>query len=367
MILRISRAEQLPTLCLVGRACNTHVGNATSERNVVHACVCRAIGAHQTGTIECKHHRQVLQGHIVNQLVVGSLQESGINGHNRLQAFAGHAGCKGHCMLFCNAHIVIAMRVLLAEVHHARAFAHGGCDAHQALVNRCHVAKPLAKNLGERWFWRHRWCSTHNAHSGIKFTGAVIIHRIGFSSCIALAFAGDDVQKLRARFVVQTSQRIHHLFHIVSIHRTRVLETQIFKHGLRLDEALCLLLNHLRQGIQRRRVFQHFLANFFGIGIKAATHQFVQIMVQGTNRRADGHVVVVQDDQQVAIARASIVQGLVGHASCQCAIANDRDCFAAAAHLFGGHGHAQCGRDAGGRVGGAKGVVNTFFTARKAA
>ena len=153
----------------------------------------------------------------------------------------------------------------------------------------------------------------------------------------------------------------------MAIYWACVLEAQIFKHGLRLNEALCLLLNHLRQGIQRRRIFQHFFANFFGIGIKAAAHQFMQIMVQGPNRRADGHVVVVQNDQQVAIARASIVQGLVGHACCKCAIANDRHCFATAAHLFGGHGHAQCGRNAGGRVRGAKGVVNTFFTARKAA
>ena len=74
----------------------------------------------------------------------------------------------------------------------------------------------------------------------------------------------------------------------------------------------------------------------------------MQIMVQGPNRRADRHVVVVQNHQQIAIARACIVQGLVSHAGCQCAIANDGHCFAAAAHLFGGHGHAQCGRNAGG-------------------
>ena len=93
----------------------------------------------------------------------------------------------------------------------------------------------------------------------------------------------------------------------------------------------------------------------------------MQVVVQGAHRRADRHVVVIQNDQQIAIARASVVQGLVSHACGECAIANDSHGFALAAHLFGGHGHAKCSRNAGRRVRGTKGVVNTFFAAWKSA
>ena len=127
-------------------------------------------------------------------------------------------------MLFCNAHIVIAKGILLTETHHARAFAHGRCDAHQARVLRRHVTQPLAKDVGERWLGRDRRSGADNANSGIKFTGAVVGHRIGFCFGIALAFACDHMQKLRARLVVQTLQGIDHRIHIVPIHRACVLK-----------------------------------------------------------------------------------------------------------------------------------------------
>ena len=133
----------------------------------------------------------------------------------------------------------------------------------------------------------------------------------------------------------------------MAIDRACVFKAQVFKHVLGLNEALRLLLNHLCQGIQRGRIFQHLLANFFGIGIKPAAHQFMQVMVQGSHGGADGHVVVIQDHQQVAVGGACIVQGLIGHARCESAIANDGHSFALTAHLLGRHGHAKSGRNTG--------------------
>ena len=209
MVLCIGSAEQLTAFRLVRRAGNAHVGNTTCESNVVHACMRRAISAHDASTIQCKHHWQVLQCYIVNQLVVGALQESGIDGHHWLQTLACHACSKGHGVLFCNAHIVIALRILPAEIHHARAFTHGRRDAHQALVFCSHVAQPLAKYLGECGLgWRCRG-NADNADSRIKFARAVIGHWIGFGLCIALAFARHHMQKLRAGFVVQTLQSVN--------------------------------------------------------------------------------------------------------------------------------------------------------------
>jgi hypothetical protein len=47
--------------------------------------------------------------------------------------------------------------------------------------------------------------------------------------------------------------------------------------------------------------FEHLLAHIFCSGIKLAAHQLRQIPIQGTHGGADGHVVVVQDHQQLCL------------------------------------------------------------------
>ena len=108
----------------------------------------RAVGADQSGTVDGEEYRQVLDGDIVNQLVIGALQEGGIDRHHRLHAVASHAGRQRHSMLFGDANIEILARVILRKFHHARALAHRRSDAHQPLVGTGHVAEPIAKDLG---------------------------------------------------------------------------------------------------------------------------------------------------------------------------------------------------------------------------
>ena len=99
-------------------------------------------------------------------------------------------------MLLGNAHIVITIWKALVKLHHARALAHGGRDAHQTFVGGSHVTKPLAKNVHERRFgWLGR---RHQAYFGIKLTRAVVVHRILFGQPVTLPFFGDHMQKLRS-------------------------------------------------------------------------------------------------------------------------------------------------------------------------
>ena len=108
-----------------------------------------AIGTDQACAVKRKHHWQVLQRHVMNQLVVAALQECRVDSHHGLKALAGHSGRKCDCMLLGNAYIVITLGKSFMKLHHARALPHGGGDADQAFVVLGHVAQPLAKHLGE--------------------------------------------------------------------------------------------------------------------------------------------------------------------------------------------------------------------------
>lgn len=88
----------------------------------------------------------------MDHLVIGPLQEAGVDGNHRFLVGDGKAGGEGDRMLFGDGHIEVAIRILLAELDQPRALAHGGGDADQLLVFRRHVAQPLAEDGGEARF-----------------------------------------------------------------------------------------------------------------------------------------------------------------------------------------------------------------------
>ena len=106
-------------------AMTVRFGNAAQERIVVAALVRGAIAADEAGAIEREDHRQVLQRHVVDQLVVGALQERGVDSDHRLPALAGEAGRERDGMLFGDGDVEITLRKFLRVFDHARAFAHG--------------------------------------------------------------------------------------------------------------------------------------------------------------------------------------------------------------------------------------------------
>ena len=88
----------------------------------------RAVCTDNTGTVDGEQNRQVLQGNVMYQLVVSALQESGVNRHDRLDAFARQTACKGNGVLLGDTDVEIAVRELLFKLNQAAALAHGRRD-----------------------------------------------------------------------------------------------------------------------------------------------------------------------------------------------------------------------------------------------
>ena len=77
-----------------------------------------AVGADQAAAVDGQHHRQVLQGDVVDQLVVGALQEGRVDRHHRLDALAGQPGGESQGVLLGDADIVEALADV-AEIRRA--------------------------------------------------------------------------------------------------------------------------------------------------------------------------------------------------------------------------------------------------------
>ena len=79
------------------------------------------------------------------------------------------------------------------------------------------------------------------------------------------------------------------------------------------------------------------------------------------------YLVVVQDDQQVGLQAAGMVEPFKGHASAHGSITNHGNNAFLTALFLGSDRHAQCGRYGRGRVPRTKCIVGAFFPFRKTA
>ena len=303
-----------------------------------------AIGADDAGAVQGKNHREVLQCHVMNQLVVGALQEGRIDRHHRLEPLAGKPCGKGHRMLLGDADIMVALRKTAFELDHAGTLAHRRRDADQALVLLGHVAQPLPENLGEgRLAGRGRL----EALGRIELARAMVGHRVGLGAVVALPLARDHVQELRAFEVPDVLQRRDQRVQIMAVNGTDVVEAELLEQRGRHHHPLGLFLQPFGQFEQRRRGAQDLLAHGLGPAVQPAAHELRQVSVQCAHRRADRHLVVVEHHQKLAILHPAVVQGLEGHAGTHGTIANDGHGVPVLAFLAGSDRHPQGGRDRG--------------------
>ena len=196
----------------------------------------RTIGADQAGAVYGEHDRQILDLDVVYQLIVGALQESGINGHHRLATFASQPGGKRQCMLLGDADIEITLRILLREFHHSRALAHRRRDGNQTFIQRRHVAQPVAEDLGVGRL--AAGLAADDATGGSNLRDPVIEHRIDLGKLVALALARHHMQELRPLQLLDVVQRRQQRIEIMAVDGADVVEAEFLEHRARRHHAL---------------------------------------------------------------------------------------------------------------------------------
>ena len=64
----------------------------------------------ETAPVEAEDHVQILQGDVVNHLVIRSLHEAGVNVAKRHEPSRCHARTERHCVLFSDSNVEGAVR-----------------------------------------------------------------------------------------------------------------------------------------------------------------------------------------------------------------------------------------------------------------
>ena len=83
---------------------------------------------YQTGPIHSQNHMESQKANILQNHVISSLQECGVNGHHRNHPLLGKASCHRDSVFLSNAHIEKPLRKGLFEFQQACTAGHGGSN-----------------------------------------------------------------------------------------------------------------------------------------------------------------------------------------------------------------------------------------------
>ncbi len=212
------------------------IRNAAQVREIEETVVRGPVVVRKPGAIHAENDRQVLQGHVVDDLVVGALQEGRVDGDHRLDALGGETGRKQDGMLLGDADVEELTRAGLFEVGQTGAAGHGAGDAHDLAVGLGEGGEGAAEYIlvvGRR----ARRSLAALARVRVVRAGSVEFFG-GVDGCAqAAALLGQDVQQDGRVAVARELEILDQFVEIVPVDRPEVAQAEFFEEG-GLDEEV---------------------------------------------------------------------------------------------------------------------------------
>ncbi len=350
---------------LVGCRHNHHAGQGGKERRIERACVGRTVRANETGTVDRETNWQILDRHVMHDLIVAALQEGRIQRAERFIAVCGEARSKGDSMLFGNADVEGARREKFSKLVQPGAVRHGSGHANDLLVKCGFLHESFGKNAGVarcvRLGFRLR------AGDDIELVDAVIFIGRRFGRSVTLAFLRHNMNEDRTFLVVtHVAQNRKQVLERVTVDRADMVEAQFLEQCAAGHVTACVGHRAGNGAIHRlAEISGQFLAEIAETHVGPARGEAGEIGTHRSRGWCDRHVVVVQNDDQPRIECPGIVQRFECHAGRHGAIADHRDNLAVALVQSSGNSHAKTGRDRRGGMARAEIVVFAFSATGK--
>ncbi len=204
----------------------------------------------------------------------------------------------------------------------------------------------------------------------VELAEAVELAGVELGRRVALALDRAHVEEDRAGDLLEVLEQADEAAQVVAVERPEVLEAQFLEEQVRHDEVLEALLDPrgalARLLADQRQQAQQLPDLRLGLAVQRAAGDPRQVLRDAADARRDREVVVVEDDEQVLLQVARVVEALVGEAAGQRAVADHGDDLVVVPHDVARRRHAERGRDRGRPVRGAERVVRALVAAREA-
>ena len=149
---------------------------------------------------------QVQHRHILENHVIGPLQERRINGHHGNHARLGQAPRHGHRMALGNPHIKGPLGIGPLKGRQSGSRRHGGRDGTQASFPSSQLKHGISKRIGKG----HGRDRARRSRLGIKRTNSMKLVRALLRRGVAAAFFGDYMKHNRTIQTLSHPQQIDH-------------------------------------------------------------------------------------------------------------------------------------------------------------
>jgi hypothetical protein len=216
--------------------------------DVVHPLVGGAVGADDAGAVHGQCDVQILQAHVVDDLVIGSLQEGGVDRGHGLHSLRGESGREGHGVLLGDADVVEAARELLCKPVETGSVGHGGGDADDAMVFPGETDQRLGEDPLVLGWTGLRLVELPRRH--VEAPDPVIPVGIVLGRLVAVALGGEGMNQDGPVAVgehgLHVLEGLQHHVDAVPLDRPHVLEVQRLEEESRREEDLEGLLGLLR-------------------------------------------------------------------------------------------------------------------------
>ncbi len=353
--------DHIGQLDLVGRGHHHEIGKRAEVGEIERPGMGAAIGADQPGAVHCEAHRQILDRDVVDDLVVGALEEGRVDCAERAIALRRESGGKRHAMLLGDADVEGAAGEFSLELVEPGARRHCRGDRHHLVVAPSLGGERSRENGGVGWR-AAAGALVLLTRDNVELDHAMIFVGRRFSRSIALALLRHDMDQHWPFFrIADILEHLDQGLDIMTVDRADVIEAKFLEQGAAGHESAGIFLDLARGAVERTRHRPgELLRHPPGHKIFAGADQTGKRIAECAHGRSDRHVIVVEDDDQPVARALGIVHRLIGHSGGHCTVANHRNRAPGAARKFVGDGKAERGRDRGRAVRRAERVIFAF-------
>ena len=146
-----------------------------------------------------------------------------------------------------------------------------------------------------------------------------------FRGRIALALFGEHMDEHRVLSALRLPDHTHERSRVVSVHRPQIGDSHILKEHAGDHQLLQAVLRLPDSGHHRISVFgvaDGVIDTVLHIQIGVGSTDIVQILGNAAHIFRNGHVVVVQNDDEIGFQPCCVVQRLIGHSTGQGAVSD---------------------------------------------
>ena len=212
----------------------------------------RTILPYQPSPVQAEGHRQILQAHIMQQLVIGTLGKGGIESHHWMLAISGQSCRQSHSMFLGYAHIQEPAGIFILEGAETCAGRHSCCDGYQFRPFLCQFQQSFAE------YRCIRRCSPgffrRFSRGQVKFSHPVELAGIVFSRSVPLSLHGMHMNQQGTIHLPHLVEHILKQADVMSIQRPQITEAHFLKEGSWHQHGAYAILDLVGS-------FQYFAAN----------------------------------------------------------------------------------------------------------